>query len=72
MKDLVSYINKGSIFSFYNDYKSYILGTVVITVLYKCIKKFYIAGGSCKSTKRLDGKTVIITGANTGLYLITI
>lgn len=29
--------------------------------------KFYFAGGVCKSTKRLDGKIAIVTGANTGI-----
>ncbi|NWI16189.1 RDH12 dehydrogenase, partial [Crypturellus soui] len=27
----------------------------------------YVAGGQCKSTAKLDGKVVIITGANTGI-----
>lgn len=29
--------------------------------------KFYFVGGTCKSTNRIDGKVVIVTGANTGI-----
>lgn len=30
-------------------------------------RRRYVAGGRCKSTARLEGKVVIITGANTGI-----
>lgn len=38
----------------------------VVEIMY-LLKKFYFSGGVCKSKARLDGKTVIITGANTGI-----
>ena len=33
--------------------------------------RLWLQGGQCRSTRRLDGKTVVITGANTGIGKIT-
>ena len=29
--------------------------------------RLYLQGGQCRSTRRLEGKTAVITGANTGI-----
>ena len=33
--------------------------------------RLWLQGGQCRSTRRLDGKTVVVTGANTGIGKIT-
>ena len=33
--------------------------------------RLWLQGGQCRTTRRLDGKTVVITGANTGIGKIT-
>ena len=38
---------------------------LVVPVLY--FVRSWLDGGKCKSKVRLDGKTVIVTGANTGI-----
>lgn len=41
-------------------------GFVVFTILL-FLFRLWMQGGKCKSTARLDGKTVVITGCNTGI-----
>jgi len=45
-------------------------GLVILTALF-FLFRLWMQGGKCKSTARLDGKTVVITGCNTGIGKIT-
>ncbi|XP_033757001.1 retinol dehydrogenase 12-like [Pecten maximus] len=49
----------------------WLITSVVGSVLAFILLRRIVAGGVCVSNKRLDGKTVIITGCNTGIGLET-
>ena len=60
MNSLVNLVDSGNLsLVFYS-----VLGTFSFVYL---TKKLYFDGGTCHSKRRLDGKTAIITGANTGI-----
>ncbi len=44
----------------------------IFQVLIGCVlaNKLYFSGRKCNSTKRIDGKVVIVTGANTGIGIL--
>lgn len=45
----------------------YVASLVALGLLYYFIRVFFVSGVACRSTERIDGKTVIITGGNTGI-----
>ena len=42
------------------------VAVALLAIMYRLIRRF-ATGGVCKSKARMDGKTVVITGANTGI-----
>ena len=52
---------------FFETHKWQLLGLTMATIGLYVTRRYLFAGKVCKNKNRLDGKTVIITGANTGL-----
>ncbi|CAF0823755.1 unnamed protein product [Brachionus calyciflorus] len=70
MKSLNNYfnqINLEPLEDFTVAHKYSLIGLVSTAAFIFLTKKFYFNGGKCYLKARLDGKTVIITGANTGI-----
>ncbi len=60
-------MNSSAFKDFIKNNKLGLVGLLTASVCIYISKRFYFSGGRCKSRARLDGKTVIITGANTGI-----
>ena len=61
------FMNSTSLKDILENHKLSFLSLLTASVCIYISKRFYFSGGRCKSKARLDGKTVIITGANTGI-----
>ena len=55
------------VYKFIDTHKWQILGLATVTAGLIFTRRYLYAGGIYKSQARIDGKTVIITGANTGI-----
>jgi FlaA1/EpsC-like NDP-sugar epimerase len=64
----MSFISKNvALKEFFDTHKWQILGLTVTTIGLYITRRYLFAGKICKNKTRLDGKTVIITGANAGI-----
>jgi NAD(P)-dependent dehydrogenase (short-subunit alcohol dehydrogenase family) len=59
--------NYDTIKTFAESNRFSLIGFATIASFVYFTNRFYFAGGVCRSKRRLEGKTVIITGANTGI-----
>jgi NADPH:quinone reductase-like Zn-dependent oxidoreductase len=65
VKIRLAQFNPFQMFLFNFDFPNSVVVGIFLIVTFKIYLE--ITKGVCRSTKRLDGKTIIITGANTGI-----
>jgi hypothetical protein len=66
MKGIVPFLQENFLFKMVVSHGYHFIGAFALAALAKAVKS-YCEGGKCRSKARMDGKTVIITGANTGI-----
>jgi retinol dehydrogenase-12 len=66
MEKLEFFLRKKEFLECFNSFKYPLVGALTLAVTMRLLK-VYFEGGKCTTKTRLDGKTAVITGANTGI-----
>jgi retinol dehydrogenase-12 len=66
MENIKALLNYDDLNANLHAYRYHLIGAAAVVVAIRLLKR-YFGGGICTSTVRLDGKTVIVTGANIGI-----